>query len=250
MDAISQRIVGGRFRTTCWQAVRSAGDPSGPEQGQALENLLVQYLPALKEFLVARFKFEGDSADDLLQTFILEKIIRKSLIAQAKQERGKFRTFLLNAICNFAISEIRRTDAQKRIPEKMLVSLDHETNGRAIDIVDAETAVEFDLAFTRQVLSEAIVRMRQHCEKIKRPEIWEVFDVRILKPAMHGDEPLAYDQLVERFGFRSPDHASNILISGKRMFTRILKSVVGQYSLTSHEIDEELCYLKALLEKV
>lgn len=248
MVSISHKIVGGRFRTTHWPLIQSAADADAPSQQKALEKLLAQYLPALKDFLMARFKFDGDYADDVLQTFVLEKVIKKKLIAQAKRERGRFRTFLLNSICNFAISEIRRTEAQKRIPRHILVALDHD-EADALQIIDTKTTEQFDLAFTRQVLSGAISRMREHCEKIKRPEIWEVFEARILKPAMDDDEPLAYDKLVGRFGFRSPDHASNILISGKRMFTRILKSVVGQYSLTSREVEEELRYLKALLEK-
>jgi DNA-directed RNA polymerase specialized sigma24 family protein len=250
MIAHSQRIVGGRFRTTCWNTVRSASEVNSAEQQEALQAILIQYLPALKEFLVTRFKFDADFADDLVQTFILEKILKKKLIAQAQQERGRFRTFLLNALYNFAIGEIRRAAAKKRIPEKMLVSLSLDEIGHGIQAVDSETTEQFDLAFTKQVLAEAISRMRQHCKKIKRMEIWEVFEVRILKPAMHGDEPLPYEQLVERFGFRSPDHAANILISGKRMFTRILKSVVGQYAADDREVDEELGYLKTLLEKI
>ena len=249
MVAISQKIIGGRFRTTHWPLIQSAAETDGTAQRQALERLLVQYLPALKDFVMARFKFDADYADDLLQSFVLEKVLKRKLIAQARQERGKFRTFLLNSICNFAIGEIRRMDAQKRVPRKSFVTLDELDNGDLALGIDRETTEQFDLAFTRQVLSKAITRMREHCEKIKRPEIWSVFEVRMLKPALDGDEPLAYDELVKRFAFRSPDHAGNILISAKRMFTRILKSVVGEYSLTSHEVDEELCYLKALLEK-
>lgn len=248
MDTDSQRVAAARFRTTRWSRIRLAGEIGDPFQEEALQNILAQYLPALKEFVIGRFKVDPDRADDLMQSFVLEKILKKELISQADQKRGRFRSFLLNAIYNFVISEQRRADAQKRIPQQALVSVDQGLDGEGIQIIDPETKQQFDRTFMKQVLAEVIDRMRHHCEKIKRPEIWEVFQVRLLNPALAGDKPLDYDKLVQRFGFRSPIHASNILMSGKRMFARVLKSVVGQYSLNNEEFDEEIRYLQNFLK--
>lgn len=239
----------GRFRTTHWALVQSAGQADGHVREQAFEQLLVQYLPALKDFLISKFRVDQDYADDLVQGFVLEKMIKKQLIAQACRARGKFRTFLLTAICNFVISEMRQADAQKRIPKSALVSLSDLSPETLPAILDPEVSREFDLAFTRQVLSEAVKRMRLHCERIRRKDLWEVFENRILAPAMDGVEPEGYESLIQRFQFRSPSHASNVLMSAKRIFARILKSVVAEYARNGAEIEEELGAFRAILAK-
>ncbi len=250
MQGIAKSFKNGRFTTTSWPLVASAANTDGDGPPAALQELLLQYLPALKEFLIVRFRFDDDTANDLLQSFVLEKIVKKQIVSQARKERGKFRTFLLNSILNFTIGEIRKTEAKKRIPPHLLIGLYEGSNGDSSRTFDSGTTQQFDLAFTRQVLAETFSRMRQHCTKIKRLDIWELFDTRILKPALNGDEPLSYDQLIARFGFRSPEHASNILVAAKRMFTRFLKSVVREYSTNGNDAEVELANLKLLLNKL
>lgn len=239
-----------RFLTTDWSAVASAADPAHPDHPNSIERLLLHYLPALKDFLVARYSISSDHAEDIVQGFALEKVLKRQILAQADQARGRFRTFLLNALCNFAISEFRRASAQRRIPQNALIPLHELDEQSGLGVADDQSAWEFDLAFTRQILTETVERFQRYCQKTGRQDFWEVFDGRILGPTLNDKPVLPYDVLVTRIGVRSPDQASNILMSAKRVFTRLLRSVVAEYAKDEAEIDEELALLRGMLNRV
>jgi hypothetical protein len=105
----------------------------------------------------------------------------------------------------------------------------------------------FDIAWARGVIDQAVTQMRAECEKSGRTDVWSVFEYRILEPTLEGSEPLSYQQLVERFGFRSPSEASNILVTAKRMYARTLRGVVGQYACDDGEVESEIAELRKIL---
>ena len=88
------------FPSTDWSEVEEAGGGSGPAAREALGELLVRYLPALRAHLVRRLRFTPDEAEDLLQGFIADKVVERGLVARADRRRGRFRTFLLAALEN------------------------------------------------------------------------------------------------------------------------------------------------------
>src|ERR1700752_1615732 len=107
-----------QFPLTRWTFVEYAAQPDYPAQAKALADILTQYLPALSAFLAAQFRMDEQQAADRLQTFGLEKVIKAEVLARAERQRGKFRTFLLNTLSNFVISELRRSNAQKGSPRQ------------------------------------------------------------------------------------------------------------------------------------
>ena len=111
------------FPSTHWSEVFSAGQPAQEEGRKALENLLVRYQPALKAHLIGRFCLTEDQAMDLLQEFVLAKVLEKNLVGQADQARGRFRTFLLTSLDNFVVGQLRHQSAQKRSPGEAMLSL-------------------------------------------------------------------------------------------------------------------------------
>jgi RNA polymerase sigma-70 factor (ECF subfamily) len=232
------------FPETFWPLVRRAGAEGEEGQREALEELLRNYLPALRAHLVHRKSVRRHEADDFVQGFITDKILHRDLLASADRERGKFRTLLLTALDRYVVSQRRYQKAQKRSAERA-VSLDPEKHGHLA--TGAETPSDpFDVAWARQVLGETVRRMRTECEGSGRPEIWGVFDARLLAPSVRGEEPVSYGQLVAKFGLSTPREASNVLITGKRMFARVLRAVVGEYT-PADEVDGEIRELQAAL---
>ena len=92
--------------------------------------------------------------------------------------------------------------------------------------------------------------MERHWQVAARKDVWGVFDCRILKPLFEETAPLAYEELVARFGLQSPAQASNLLITAKRMFGRFLRSVIAEYSADEAEIEAEIEELKAVLFRI
>ena len=151
-----------------------------------------------------------DAADDLLQEFVASKILEKDLIAHARRDAGKFRTFMLTALDRFALNRLRDEHAKKRSPEHGRVV----AMGEHVERLPSEEqpTEAFHAAWAHRVISEALGRMRVQCERSGRADLWAVFECRVVGPLLEGTEPVDYGELVRRFGFRSPSQASNVLI--------------------------------------
>jgi RNA polymerase sigma-70 factor (ECF subfamily) len=233
-----------RFPTTSWTLVGRAGSGSDPSGREALERLLTLYLPALRAHLVYRKGLTADAAEDVVQDFVAGKVLERDLIAHADRDLGRFRTFLLTALDRFFLNWIRDQGARKRAADAGSEDLG-ERAARLATADDASAA--FDAAWARSVLSEAIQRMRSQCESSDRKDVWGVFEARTLAPILEGSPAADYTELVARFGFRSPGQASNVLATAKRMYARILKSVVAEYARDAEEVEQEIRDLRAIL---
>jgi len=223
-----------RFKTTRWTLVSEAADPQNPLHDEALAHLLALYRPALWSHLVNRRRIDPQKADDLLQEFILRKILLYNLMKHADRARGKFRTLLLTSLDNFV-----RTALGKHDPPEIPDGWDPAYRAAGPD-------QEFDVPWARQVLQETLRRMQAECRHSDRMVIWDIFESRILSPALEGAIPLGYDQLVARHELQSPGQASNLLMTSKRMFERNLRSVIGEYT-EENEIDDEIVQLRQIL---
>lgn len=234
------------FPVTRWSLVGRAADAGDPRFKAALDELVVRYLPALRAHLVLTRRLPPDEADDLLQGFMASKVLEQNLVARADQAAGKFRTFLLAALGNFLIDAVRARQAKKRSGVAGAVQVDEQRS----EVMDprAEPAAAFEAAWARQVLARATDLMRRECEATGRADVWGVFEARVLNPALHGDEPTAYDELVRAFGLASPDQASNVLVTGKRTFARLLRQAVAEYA-DDADVEQELMELKAILSR-
>jgi len=71
----------------------------------------------------------------------------------------------------------------------------------------------------------------------------------LLGPMLHHAEPLPYEQLVEKFRLASPAQASNLLITARRMFVRVLRAVIGEYEPDEKAIDAEIAELMEQLSR-
>src|SRR4051812_47357518 len=97
---ISPRQPQERFPSTHWSMVGGAGESGSLARKGALAALVNRYLPALKVYLMRKRKLSADAAEDVLQSFVAEKVLDASFIATADRRRGKFRTFLLTSLDN------------------------------------------------------------------------------------------------------------------------------------------------------
>ena len=82
-----------RFATTRWSLILAAGDPHSAES--ALASLCEIYWFPVYAF-VRRTGASTDDAKDLTQAFFT-RVLEKGYFTEAKQERGRFRSFLLTA---------------------------------------------------------------------------------------------------------------------------------------------------------
>ena len=235
------------FPTTHWSEVQCAGAAGMPEaRGRALGSLWDRYRPALKAHLVLTRKVAADEADDLLQQFVLDKFIEGTVLAQADQNRGRFRAFLVTVLDNYCRSHQRRQGTRRRRPQRSIVPFDEHCSPVC---APGNPARNFDIAWAKRVLKAALEQMQKECDRTGRPDIWAVFEERLLKPTLLQAPATPYGQLVERFNFASPKKAANVLTTGKRMYERSLRSVVGEYAGQDDQIDQEIAALCQVLSE-
>ncbi len=233
-----------QFLSTYWPMVRSAGTP-GPQREQALGKLVCQYSPALKQYVRKQFGLDDSTCDDIVQGFLVDKVVKLDIISRANEGGGKFRTFLLTAIHNSTLAYLRRERAQKRIPPDRLVPLDDASgNDPALAAACVET---FDNAFVRQVLTTAVHRLRQYCAAHDQNDAWTVFYHRVLAPTLEIAEPPSHDELATRLGLATAGDSRNRLAGAKRILKRELAAIVAEYANNSAEAEEELAELSKLI---
>ncbi len=234
------------FPATKWSLVARARHVLSSVKRQALGELLQNYLPAIRSHLIRRKGIRPDLVDDFIQGFIASEILEKKLIVKVEQEKGKFRTFLLNAM-DWYISKHRRADAiqKRRLGAQMdLAEVPEPTASRS---GEDDTSRVFDVEWARGVIDQALGRMSLKCQSSGRQDVWEVFEFRLLRPILDGQATPSYQELFKRCGLKSPVQASNLLVTGKRMFDRILRAVVKEYVVDEDQVEEELTDLKRIL---
>jgi len=233
------------FPHTRWSLVGRAGHPDARVQRAALTDLLRLYMPALKAYLVKARQVPPDEADDLLQGFLVSKVLEEQLVAGANEAQGRFRTFLLTALDRHMVNTHRYEQRHKRRAQGMQ-SMEGVAEPASPEL---EPSAIFDLAWARELLGEAVRQMEAECRRTDRADVWGVFDQRVLAE-VRGDRPvLAYEDLVRRYGLKSPAHAANLLITGKRMLARMLRAVVSEYEADEKRIDEEIAELHRILAR-
>jgi RNA polymerase sigma-70 factor (ECF subfamily) len=231
-----------RFPTTQWTAVGAAGgrDTVG---GAALSDLLARYLGPLRMHLLRHRRLAADRAEELLQAFVAEQVLERELVGAAVREKGRFRTFLLLALDRFVSNQLR---GQRRRSAR-------EAEAGDDGLGDAPAAGPspsgaFEVAWAQHVLAETARRMRAECDRDGRPDVWAVFEGRVLSPTLEGAEPVSYEDLATRLGV-TQHAAANLLVTGKRMFARRLRGVVGEYMGEGGEVEQEIAELRAALAR-
>ena len=228
------------FPTTKWSLVLCAGHSTEGQRRDALDALLRRYLPALRAHLLIRRVAPADQVDDLVQGFIADKVVERDLVAQVRREKGKFRTFVSVALDRYVVSQLRRQRSTLRRP----------AGGPVVPLDDVDPSdpgpsshQAFNIAWAAEVIADALRRMRAECEASGRSDVWAVFSDRVVGPTLDGAEPTPYAELAARLGLASEAQAANLLVTGKRAFTRALRAVVADYVTDEGLIDEEVLAL-------
>jgi len=185
-------------------------------------------------------QIDRTQADDLLQEFMVSKVIAGGLLSAADPARGKFRNFLVKALRNHTMSELRRTKGYAELMEST-EDLSVFPSGR-VSLDDL-----LQCLWAQQVLCAAVAALEQECKERGRADIWQIFHLRLAEPALHGAEPTSYDDLVKELHLESPRKAINLLTTGSRMFKRHLDSIVASYSAMGADLEVELRDLRQII---
>jgi hypothetical protein len=239
----SEPSNGSIFPRTDWAELSKAAEA----QPTPLDRLIRLYWQPLRIFFVTTFPTLKDEADSILQDFAEDKFLKEGWLAKADQTRGRFRDFLKTSLRNFVLNRLNRAEAKN--PPLSLDELEQEPPE------PQAAADEFGLEWARAIVDETLRRMEADCktpgkDQPRRAQIWEIFRIRLYEPIFNGAPQMPYDELVERFGLKSPTDASNTLLSGKRIFKAHLEKVIREYAGQDAAAALELQELEGFLQRL
>ncbi|MEM7227877.1 MAG: sigma factor [Planctomycetota bacterium] len=218
------------------------------ESERARAALIERYWPAVYAFVRKSGRDVHDAAD-LTQGFVVDVMIRRRLFEGADQSRGRFRTFLLRALKNY-LRERHRYDTRRRRsdegrrPVRFSEAALAEMEVRSARTPEAAFAAQWSVGLVRRVLDA----VRDHCTRDGLESHWIVFESRVVRPMLHGEDPVPYDALIERLDLDDASQASNMMITVKRRFARELRDEVGRTVPDPVFIEDELNALLRDLE--
>ena len=233
--------------STHWTALMSIQDRALSDSESVLGRVVERYQDNLVAHLSLKFGVDYPHAQDLVQGFLLERVLKGNLLSRADRGRGRFRNFLLRSIDNYAMNVLRHENAQQRRPPGGVISLDelaareHSIN-QAIDL-------EFDKAWAMSVMEQCCALMEAECSSTGRSHIWSVFSARLLEPMVNDASPRDYEALATELGFESRKQVMDALTTGKRMFQRVLRSLLHAQAVDSDHVEEEIRVLMEILSK-
>lgn len=230
------------FPTTHWSVVLSAGEEDSAQATEALGRLCQTYWYPLYAY-VRRRGYAVHDAQDLTQEFFA-RLLEKNFLNAVRQERGKFRWFLLSALKRFLANEWNHDRAAKRGGSHNLLSLDEETaEGRyRLEIADHLTPEKlFDQRWALTLLEQAQEQLRGEYETTGRGPLFEQ-----LKVFLSGDRtPVSRSEAGTALGLN--EGAVNVAVHRLRQrFRDCLREQIAQTVLTPAEVEEEIRQLFAL----
>ena len=232
------------FETTHWSMVLLAGQAENSSAAKAaLETLCRAYWYPLF-YHVRRWGYNATDAEDLVQDFFARILARKDLQA-VKQERGRFRSYLLSALKHFLINEWKRSGAEKRGGHQIPIPLDDLQRAQT-DVLAAKDQHPPDQSFDRRWALALLDRVLAQLREENRSEGREQ-QFNLLQDSLAGQETSkSQAEIATELGI-SEGALKQALFRLRQRYQKLLRAEVAHTVGTMGEVDEELRYLIAAL---
>jgi RNA polymerase sigma-70 factor (ECF subfamily) len=232
------------FETTRWSLVVAAGGDDSSAARAALSTLCETYWYPLYAY-VRRRGSNADDARDLTQGFLTSLLERRDF-RNLRQDRGRFRAFLLASLQHFLSNDAARGRTQKRGGGVTLLPFAFDEAEGRYRFEPVETATPetlYERRWALMVIERVLGTLRQEWESEGRgPEFDE------LKSCLLGQNPAGgYAALAGRLG--STEGAVKVAVHRlRRAFQSRLRNDIAETVSDAAEIDDEIRYLVRALD--
>lgn len=231
------------FATTHWSVVLAAQEGDPTEAAGALEQLCRTYWPPIYAY-IRRDGCDKTEAQDLTQDFFA-RLLARDYLQQVRQQKGKFRSFLLAYLKNFLSEQRRRAGAQKRGGDCAFVSLDAPVGeaGYLLEPVDDLTPDQvFERRWAQAILQTALERLREEFTARGQAALFE--RLQDYQPREAGGR--SYAQLGNELAMTEAAVKSAVQRMRQR-HRELLREEIAHTVTRPEEIEDELRHFRALL---
>ena len=232
------------FKTTSWSMVLAAAVEPGARAEPALAALCQQYWRPVYAF-IRRNGYLIDQAQDLTQGFFAV-LLEKNYLRDAKQERGRFRSFLLTAVKHFLSNQKAREQALKRGGGQLHISINpaEAESWCMYEVVDGETPEHlFERRWALSLLEQVMAKLRAEFEKPGKAGQFE-----LLSPFLNGDAGSGYETAAAQAGL-SAGSLRTAVHRMRRRYRTLLREEIAETVAQPEEIDEEIRFLLKVLSE-
>jgi RNA polymerase sigma-70 factor (ECF subfamily) len=234
---------------TDWGMIHQAVHGDEETATEAWDQLARRYWPAIYAFIRGSGR-DVHKASDLTQGFICDVMVDRGLLDVADPARGRFRSLLLSSLKNYLAEQHRYATRQKRLPVGAR-QLEFSTAELAAAELSSTATPEaaFSQQFSAMIVRRVLDRVKAECTAEQLQTHWSVFEARVVRPMLKGEEPASYSRLVELLDVKDASQAANMMITVKRRFARALYQEVGQTVSDPADIRDEINELMDALER-
>jgi len=169
----------------------------------------------------------NEQAKDLTQGFFTDKVLGQDLVQKADRKKGRFRSFLLRSVHNYAVSALRSSQACASLEEAPDV-------GTTSD----DPEVQFNRAWADDLLQEVLAELEQECRSRDKLTHWQIFREWLLEPDTGAS--VGMDRICVKYAIQDPATAYHMIENVKRRFRTILRVRLGQLVGSEDEIEAEV----------
>lgn len=236
--------VPGRFPTTQWSRVVTAGSHDGTEAQQALSGLCQAYWYPIYAYIRHR-GYKPEQASDLTQDFFAY-LLERDLFAKADPARGRFRAFL-RTVCARQLADRRDQDeAAKRGGGRSFVSIDPLDAERRYTREPADEWTPeriFDRTWALTLLDRVVERLRGEYDDAGRAAKFEELITLLTRDPASGN----YSKTAERLGTTE----GNVRVAVHRLrrhYGLLLREEIAATVGNAEQVEDEIQTLFAALE--
>ena len=231
-----------QFLTTRWSVVLGAADSSGPEmQGRALESLCRDYWYPLYAYLRRSGKSQAD-AEDLVQGFF-QRFLQRKDFKHATPDRGRFRSYLLKSLKNYAANEWEKANAAKRGGGLIRFSMDEDYEGRyerePADLATPDSL--YDKSWASSLLDKVLNKLAGEFAASGKEKLFRSLRGHL---AGHGRQGGAteYSEIAEQHGMTTPAVTMAVRRMRQRYGELLRREIAGTVA-SVEDVEEEIRFL-------
>ena len=230
------------FDQTSWTIVAGAGQSAdGDLQREALSALCERYWNPVYAFL-RHHGHAAHDAEDLTQSFFVH-VLEHGTLSRARQEKGRFRSFLLGSLQFFVANQREHDSAQKRGGGWQSVSIDDTSfPADTTPELSREASPEkvFEVQWARVVLDNALVQLQEEWTHQRKGKAFHE-----LVGFLTGREE-SYEAAATRLGL-SLSATKSAVHRLRRAYGERLRAEVAATTSSAEETEAELKHLHAVL---
>jgi RNA polymerase sigma-70 factor (ECF subfamily) len=238
------------FLTTHWSLIEGIASADQDRSVALIGVLMDRYWKPVYCYL-RRKGHTNEQAKDLTQGFFHEVVLERHLVEKADPAKGRFRSFLLMALNRYLVN-VRKHDArQRRTPVGKLVPLEVVEPPELSQLV-AESDPEdcFSYAWVSALLERVLEDLEGDCHRDGKTVHWHLFHDHVLAPILDRTDPVPLADLCTRYGIEDEAQASNMIVTVKRRFQKLLQEHLRKSVMSEELLADELDEIKRFFPRI